>query len=315
MFNQNIKDKLNYYFRMSLGLIDSTNGFLRGDCPFCGGRFTFGVNLDSNRTNCFKCGYNYRPIKAIMELESLDTYAQLIKLLASTDTWEFIPKVVSKPKKLAEKKDVSLPEGYRLITLGDSQLAKSARNYLKSRGFNIKQLALRGIGYCFTGPYYGFIVIPYYLRGELVYWKTRSFIGIKAFNNPPEDMFGVGKSTLIYNIDALVLYNTVTIVESETNALTLGDRAISLGGKSISDWQLSCLIKAPVETYNIILDPDAYTEALALSLKLIQYKEIKCINWAGTQDVNDIGRKVTKYYIKHTKKQTYSELLKEKLTL
>lgn len=315
MFNKGIQEKLNYYFRVNLNLKDSTNDFIRGDCPFCGGRFTFGVNLSSNRTNCFKCEYDKRPTYAIMELENLNNYSELTKLLSKADSWEFIPKLEKHRTKAVVRKEVSLPDYYRPILLGESQLGKSARSYLKSRGYNLKSLALKGIGYCYDGPYYGFIVIPYYLRGELIYWKTRSFIGAKAFNNPDEEMFGIGKNNLIYNIDALALYNTVNIVESETNTLTLGDNTIGLGGKSISDWQFSCLIKSPVEKYNILLDPDAIEDALNLSMRLTQYKRIKCVSWVGTQDVNDLGKRVAKYYIKHTPEKNYSQLLKQKLEL
>ena len=318
IYNNKSRDKLNYYFRVELSMKDSTNGFMRSNCPFCNGNFCFGVNLETNKAHCFKCDYESTPVRAVMELNNFEQYSELTKFLNDSESWDFLPKI--KREKRVEARPVELPPFYRAIRAGTSHLARAARNYMKGRGFDLIDLTYRGVGYCYDGEYMGYIVIPYYHEGKLIYWKTRSYIGAKSFKNPDETMFGIGKSQLIYNIDALGIYNKVNIVESETNALTLGDNTIGLAGKSISPWQLSCLIKSPVKQFNIILDPDAQDKALDLAMKLTQYKKVKNVSWDNSgfekeYDVNDMGKSVTKWFIKHTPIRGYSELFRDKLNL
>jgi len=316
MFNNKIKGKLDNYFRTEHLLKDSTNGYIRGNCPMCGGKFSFGVNIEDGKTNCFKCDYNQSPIRLIMELKEFTRYDQLTAYLNDSNSWDFIP-IIKKDKKV-KVKPVELPPFYRSINSGTSRLAKSARAYMKGRGFDLIDLMYRGVGYCYDGEYLGYIVIPYYRDGQLIYWKTRSYIGGKSFKNPDETMFGIGKTQLIYNVDALGIYSKVNIVESETNALTLGDNTIGLAGSNISPWQMSCLIKSPVQQFNIILDKDAQGKALDLAMKLTQYKKVKNVSWEITEkneDVNDMGKAVTKWFINHTPLSTYSDLFREKLNL
>lgn len=175
----------------------------------------------------------------------------------------------------------------------------------------------KGIGYCSQGDYLGCIVIPYYSEGALVYWKARKYIGSKAFMNPPETMFGVGKTQLIYNIDALGIYSTINLVESETNALTLGDNTISLGGKSISPWQLSCIIRSPAKTFNVLLDPGEMEnhDAIKLAITLSKYKRVRNVRWEGTYDVNDLGKTITKRFIKSTPIKTTREFHRDKMQM
>jgi len=126
------------------------------------------------------------------------------------------------------------------------------------------------------------------------YFITRAYMtnGPK-FNNPKADEFGIGKAMLIYNVDCLEIYKTVYIVESVMNAKTLGDNATATDGKKISKYQLNIYKKSSVERFIIILDPDAYEEAIDLALELVMSKKVKVILLDEGTDVNDIGRKKT----------------------
>lgn len=304
-YNSTFNGKILTYFReRSPELFKSTNGWYRLDCPFCFGNKSFGINIFVNKAKCHKCDYNNRLIDSVKELEEKETFNNTLTFLDGFDGDTIFKK---SPK--VEKKELALPDSFRLIGLGKTFLAKTARGYCKKRGFNIDYLTSRGVGYCEEGRYEGSLIFPFYYNGKLVYYSNRRFIMTgRKFDNPSEEEFGIGKSKLIYNRDALYLYKKIYLVESVTNALTLKDRAISLGGKTISTWQYNEILKSPVEQIDILLDMDAFKVAVELALKFVSYKKVRLIYWPGNDDVNKMGYKKTIEIIKQFKPQTYIQL-------
>lgn len=141
----------------------------------------------------------------------------------------------------------------------------------------------------------GYIVIPFYVQGRLVYYTTRRYwLGAGGkFKNPGEETIGIGKSEVVYNVDALGLYKRVRVVESAINSLTIGNSAIALSGKKASDDQIRVILNSPVEELDLILDPDAYVESLWLGLKLCLRKQVRITQLPEGFDVNDLGKKET----------------------
>lgn len=309
-YNQALTNKLYEYFTKSLGMYDYTKGWVKGDCPFCGKDNKFGINLSTGRANCFVCGDKGNPIKVIMSLQGLETY---------TDFTQFINIFEGKEyhlKQLPEKHQVELelPPHYTLITLGDSEVAKAARSYLRDkRGFNISKLALQGVGYCGMGEYFGYIIIPYYINNTLVYYNARRFLGSgPRYKNPTETASGIGKSMVLYNLEALFIYKKVYLLEGAINALTLGEKGVGTGGKKISDWQLSVILNSPVSDIVLLYDPDAIQDILNLSLQLIPHKRVKVIILPDDKDVNDLGKKQTIEIIRKSTWTNWNELIKLK---
>jgi DNA primase len=307
-YQQNVKKRLYNWFTSRMGMWDYTRGWLKGDCPYCHKQNKFGVHLTTNRTNCFSCGEHPYPINVVMEIEGYATFVEAHKHILSLEEVEYL----EPPSKILKQKQVDLPESYTLISLGKSRMGKMARSALKKRGFKINELSYKGVGYCTTGPYWGRIIIPFYQQGKLIYFNARTFVpSSNKFKNPSMSELGIGKSLLIYNVDALSVFKEVSIVESATNALTLGDNATSTGGKFVSDYQLSTYIESPVKKFVIIMDPDAHHEALWTGLKLVDHKKVKVVLLPGeTEDINDLGRKKTKKFIKQTPWMGYKDIMK-----
>lgn len=249
-----------------------------------------------------------------MYLENVDSFDDVLKVLQSRDFegYEF----KEEKTELKEKKDFYLPDGFKGINTGDSVLARSARNYLKNRGFDIDILASKGWGYCNSGKYLGYIIIPFKEHGQLTYFNARLYIGAgPRYNNPEVDVTGLGKSFIIYNADALEMYKTVYICEGAINAETIGENGIATGGKSISRYQVNKMIKSPVEKFIILIDPDAKNKALDLAFKLVPFKKVKVVFLPDNEDVNSLGKEKTLEYVRATTCQTYQELLSIKTTL
>jgi hypothetical protein len=303
-----MKRKIVHWAKDRLGMFDYTKGWIKGHCPECG-KLKYGLHIGKNMTHCFRCEFICSPIELVMKVEGFDTVPQAqshLNLFEGADYLEtpmdFLP----------DDKKTELPKGYKLILLGQGGWGKRARKYLKGRGFNINDLALKGVGYCTNGEHKGRIIIPFFERGKLIYFNSRQFIGgNQKFKNPRVEDFGIGKSMLLYNVDCLEMYEHVFIMESATNAMTWGDDAIGAGGKVFSNYQISKLLESPVKKFTIILDPDAYGYAVKLAERLYPHKQVRVVNLPEkvylrskkktvTSDVNALGKTITKRYVDNT---------------
>lgn len=314
IYSDSLKGKLLAYITRELRMREYRNGWYKGKCLLCGKDDKLGIHLDNARANCFVCGNHGNPIQYIKEANGFDTFNEVYQLLNLFEG-EYVTKVeIKKPE--VKTKGVQLPESFKLLIFGDSLTAQMARQYIKDRGFRVKALASKGVGYCTAGEYAGCIILPFYENGKLIYFQGRRFIQIgQKFKNPREEDFGLGKNQIIYNIDALSIYNKIRIVESVFNAETLGLNTISIGGKKISEWQFSKIVRSSCKRVSIILDPDAIDEALKLGLRLCEHKEVKVTLLPKGKDVNDIGRKETKRLEALTPWQNYQQLYKRFIEL
>jgi len=312
ILNKDISAKITTWFLHRLGGHIHRTGWVRhGECPNCGKDGKYGMNVYMDRTNCFSCGYHPKPIDLLMKVEQIPTYNEALLFIGTFDDSKLLDKQI---KEISQKFGF-LPEGYKLLTLGDSTYSKLARNYMKGRGFKTMKLSMRGVGYCTKGKYGGRIIIPFYEQGKIIYFNARQFINVgEAHKNPSNDEFGVGKSMLVYNVDCLSVYKKTYMVESSINALTIGDKAFGIVGKRISNYQLSKVIKSPCEEVVIILDPDAYWEGLRTGMMLAPHKKVKVVKLPMSLgkvkkvDVNSIGKKKTMEYVDNQPWQSYSDI-------
>ena len=303
------KSRLKTYFIKRLGAFEYRRGWMKLPvCPYCHRELKMGVNLSMYRTNCFRCNEHPNPSQLVMDIEGFETYHELINFLNSGkfDELEFHEEKVE----LAEAKPLYLPDGFRILSFGKSQVARSIRGYVKSRGFSIQELSRHGIGYATKEPYFGYLIIPFYYKGQLRYYNARNVIGTgPRYNNPNKDITGVGKEFIIFNYDALEMYRSVFVCEGALNALTMEDRGIATMGKAISAYQVNELLKSSCERFIILLDPDAKKYAINLALKLVAYKKVKVVFLPEGKDVNDLGRKETLRLVYQTRYQSYQDLI------
>lgn len=312
MSSNNLKNKIYEYFITRVGMEEYRRGWIKGDCPLCGSPKKYGVNLSLNRTNCFKCGFHERPLFAIRTIEKFDTLNEVYKLFGDFSGLEFKEFKVEKLERIHPE----FPESYIPLNMGDSEIGNAARNYVKKRGFDYMEMAAKGWGYCTKGEYFGYLILPYFERGQMVYYSARTFLSSgPKFNNPPIENFGIGKSQLIYNRDALFVFDKIFLVESIMNAETIGENSCAIGGKTISNYQFNVVMKSPVKKIITLLDPDATKEALNTALRLCRHKRTKVVELPEGFDVNDLGRGKTLKLVYKQKYEDYNGFLKRKLNL
>jgi hypothetical protein len=293
------RNKLNAYF-LSKGFYDYRRGWLKGECPDCGREDKYGIHLGDARTNCFVCGYNEPPLFVVKRMERFKTLQEtkdFIKTLKEVRV-KFIA-----PKDKVESKLI-LPQGFRLLSVSEASIAKKIKTYLNvERRIELYLIKSQKIGFVSEVglEYDGYIIFPFYDKDKLVYFQGRALSKHKfpKFKNPDEEVTGVGKGNVIYNIDALWKYKEVNCVESILNCLTLFPNTISLEGKEISPWQLNQIRTSPVEIVNILLDPDAWEQAIALAEKLVPLKSVRIIKLPDNEDVNSLGKSHTLDILKY----------------
>lgn len=309
------KSKLRTYLVKRLGSFDYKHGWMRVPvCPYCHRENKLGVNLSTYRTNCFRCGAHPSPAQLVMDIEKLDTYNELLKFL---NNGEFTELQFKEEKiEIADPIPVYLPDNFKLISQGSSELAKVIRRYMVGRGFDINVLANMGVGYCSNKDLFGYLIIPFYYNGKLRYYNARNVIGYgPRYNNPNKDITGVGKEFIIFNHDALFMYRSIFLCEGAINALTMGERGVATMGKAISRYQINEILKSPVEKVIILLDPDAKPYAINTALKLVNFKKVKVVYLPEDRDVNDIGKKSVMKLVYKTPYHTYKDLIHLKNSL
>lgn len=316
-YTEEIASRLYTYFVENLNLKENSKQWLVGDCPHCGKKNKFGINVHINMANCFVCGDRTTPLGIVKKLENFDTFSEVYKLISKYETFsiELSDNIRSNTEKEKPLKIIkALPKEYKMVGLYDSKLDKIVRKQLKKRGFSLIKSMMLGFGYCGTGEYAQRLIIPFYKNGEIIYFNARQITNSgPKYKNPTEEEFGIGKGQIIYNYDALNFYNKVWIFEGVFNAATIGMNATATGGKQLSDWQLNEYITSPCKKIIIGLDDDAYPEALKIALKISPYKQVKILMFPKGKDANDLGKKATKKLEKATPYLSYKEVYQKYL--
>jgi len=287
-------------------------GWMNGDCPYCGGKMKYGINIVMGKCKCYKClDYDKSPIYAIKTLEGFTTYYQVLDYLSSFQGVKFKSvDLEALNASVRTQSKFNLPKEFIPLVYARGRLGIKAQEYWISRGFSIKKATMLGIGYCVKGKYAERIIIPYYRDYRVVYFNARAFTKLgDKFKNPGIDESGIGKGMVIYNHDALNTYKYINITESAINSLTIGLTAIGLGGKSISPYQFQQLIKSPTKGFTIILDPDANRESIELALRLVPYKKIRLVRIPEGEDINSLGRDRTLSIKRDTPWHSYQDII------
>jgi hypothetical protein len=131
----------------------------------------------------------------------------------------------------------------------------------------------------------------------MVYYLGRDFIGnYLRYKNPLKEDYGIGKSDVIFNEEALHIFNKVYITEGWTCAATIGENGISHQGEKPGVIQRNMIIKSEVEEVIIVPDASFYVNGLHTARELMKHKKVKVINLDWFQemkigkDVNEIGK-------------------------
>jgi DNA primase len=164
--------------------------------------------------------------------------------------------------------EIVLPKEYS-TSWNRSTFGKLALGYLRGRGLSQKKIDFYELGYCGTGYFKGYVIIPFYENNRLVYFQARRFfpyLSKPKYLNPQNAT--VGKADFIYGLQDANPSSPVIITEGVFDAMAVGKNGLSILGKKISDRQLSMLMDLKPDEVIVLLDRDAMEEANALARRL-----------------------------------------------
>lgn len=228
-----------------------------------------------------------------------------------------LSKIVKLPKNTklenAEQQFISLPYEYKKLSDHRNELDYSkALNYLKKRNIQSYDIERYEIGYCSDGDYSGRIIVPSFdCNNKLNYFLARDYTGSAylKYKNPP-----VSKDVVVFE-NQINYEEPIIFCEGVFDAMAIRRNAIPLLGKNIPNKLRLKLVEHDVKEITIVLDSDAYKNAISMSESLMKENiKVRLVKMED-EDASDIGflRVITK--IKNTKLLDFGELMKQKLCL
>lgn len=276
---------------------NSDSGQLQYDCPACSeekglakgdGKGNLEINYLKGLFRCWSCydtnnmgGTIYKLIKRYGSVQNLRDY-ELVNPHAITSPTESLVEILT------------LPEGYTPLTGCDPSTFRygEVMRYLKKRGITSDIIEKYRIGFTTIGLYANRIIIPSYnLNYELDFFIGRAFLPwVKPkYLNPKIE------KTLIHFNESLINWNsTIYLVEGPFDAIVVPN-SIPLLGKIISEKLLFDLQYKATGLVVIVLDGDAYKDAIKLYKKLNTmnlYNRVRIVLLGEEWDISLVNEKL-----------------------
>ena len=230
-----------------------------------------------------------------------DELSRIVKIPKSSQTQE------------TKEEYVSLPYEYKKLTETHTDFSYAkAMKYLKNRGIESYDIERYDIGYCDKGDYSGRIIVPSYdVDNKLNYFLARDFTGnaYLKYKNPP-----VSKDVVVFE-NQIDFSEPLILCEGVFDAMAIRRNAIALLGKNIPNKLKMRLVQHGVKEVSIVLDNDAFKNALYLSESLMNDNIKVRLVRMGSEDAADLGFKKVIERINSTDILDFGQLMQQKLCL
>ena len=244
-------------------------------------------------------------------------FALFKRLQVPSNYFDELSRIVKLPKssQTQETKEeyVSLPYEYKRLTETHTDFSYAkAMKYLKNRGIESYDIERYDIGYCDKGDYAGRIIVPSYdVDNKLNYFLARDFTGnaYLKYKNPP-----VSKDVVVFE-NQIDFSEPLILCEGVFDAMAIRRNAIALLGKNIPNKLKMRLVQHGVKEVSIVLDNDAFKNALYLSESLMNDNIKVRLVRMGPEDAADLGFKKVIERIRSTDILDFGQLMQQKLCL
>lgn len=229
-------------------------GWVQFSCPFCSGgsdpnKLYAGYNLAYGYVNCWRSGRH-----GIAETISRLTG---ISLREAIDVAKDVPRDATQQRKEAARRrgTVTLPKGV-------GSLLGAHKRYLRSRGYDPKQLEavweIQGIGIAAKLAWR--IFIPIVWQGKIVSWTTRSVRDAgQRYISASAAQEALNHKHLLYGLD--YCRNSAIVVEGPFDVWRIGPGAVATLGTGFTSAQLRLLAQIPTRVVCYDNEPEAQRRA------------------------------------------------------
>ena len=276
------------------------------DCPVCSEDIK-GLNIGDGKGN-FEVNYRLGVYKCWACSETHGTHGSLRKLIN-----------IYAPKKVKERyfslvdgsdfeyseanivtEKIELPKEYTSLTNNTNEDYQTIKviKYLKSRAITKDIINKNKIGFCQSGKYSGRVIIPSYDKyGELNYFISRSYVNHRMkYLNPV-----TSKEDIIFNEDKIDWNKNLFLVEGVFDSLFIPN-SIPMLGKIMSDKLWEVIYKKLSKKIFIVLDSDAWNDAIKLYKKLDGGKLKEKVFLTKVPNNTDVADIVKDYGVEELKK-------------
>jgi DNA primase len=244
-------------------------------------------------------------------------FALFKRLQVPSNYFDELSRIVKIPKssQTQETKEeyVSLPYEYKRLTETHTDFSYAkAMKYLKERGIESYDIERYDIGYCDKGDYAGRIIVPSYdVNNKLNYFLARDFTGnaYLKYKNPP-----VSKDVVVFE-NQIDFSEPLILCEGVFDAMAIRRNAIALLGKNIPNKLKMRLVQHGVKEVSIVLDNDAFKNALYLSESFMNDNIKVRLVRMGSEDAADLGFKKIIERVRTTEILDFGQLMQQKLCL
>jgi hypothetical protein len=265
---------------------ETSEGF-KSNCPACGDHEKkFAWNTQKGVGCCFHSSCRFYVGHGGVTLRRLNAW------FSGKGIEPVIPEVIE----AAPEADVSLPEEFELVQDLGKQDRENIYAYLASRDLPRRIIDKAKVGYCSSGKFWGYIILPIFdEEGSVAYWQGRRFKNREPkFWNPKSSK----KSDLVYCVSRCMRPQRIVVVESAINALTLESlergrtMIMAILGKSLSEAQRDRILMYEKNLRELIiaLDGDARRDTVSVADKFDGIVTVKIANIPDGEDINSLGR-------------------------
>ncbi len=226
-------------------------------CPQCG-KAKLAINIEKRKFQCWRCnvGGGVFALCKFLGIKPFDDNTQDIRKLRQYYT-ERPPQDSIRILNTGE-----LPKEFTKIgTKIGSFMEKRATSFLYNRGVTDRQIQDWNLGYCISGPYSGFLIIPVVdLEGKVRTWQGRRIFGGGDKNANPSNV-----DKIPFNLQYAKDYPGIIIVEGPFDAMATHSRlsqTMNLSSIALMGHTCSPLLARQIINYVrpkwmwIALDPD-----------------------------------------------------------
>lgn len=272
-------------------------GQITFDCPECSmeknmmdgdGKGNLEVNYDLNVYHCWACGevnHTKGTINKLIRKYGNQQHLKRYKLLC--------PEVIPHNKE-SDATIEGLPKEFKPLSVNNGSYDyEKAIEYLKKRNIKSEEIVKFNLGYATTGDYAGRIIVPSYDKdGNINYFLGRSYGWSKMKYKNPE----VSKMDIVFNEEKINWDSNVYIVEGVFDHIPIPN-SIPLLGKVLNDHILEGLENKLTAKVIIVLDSDAYKDAVKLYKRLNSSKlhnRVMIVKMPEGYDISDVYEKIGK---------------------
>jgi hypothetical protein len=240
---------------------------------------------------------------------SKSIYSYLIERVFKVDYSEVWAGKVRRSLKPGRLK-VKLPSGFKLLGDESTLFGTRALKYMTGSAIGERKIPFEVCQEAFVGydddpesEFYGCIIFPSLSKGEIIYFSARSFLPIsKKHVNVSSEKYNIGSGDLVYNSDALLLFDKVYLCEGVVDALTCWPFGIATYKWKISanQFRILNLTKADIIIpFDRGFKKQAITTAVDLTKMGKRVKLLDLQEFPG-KDVNDWGFELVQEIEKQT---------------